>query len=295
MTGYGQASVDLEQDGLVQRFRISIRSVNHRFLDLKLRLGRDLMGLEPGFKRLIKGQLHRGHIEVFVESEAEAGAQAAVGVDRALALEIKSALDGLRADLGIEREVTLRDVTSVSDVLMVRRRRIDPDAHREALAGCLGEALTALSDMRATEGARLAEDLQARIDALRQLRASIHASAPELVSAHRDRLRRRITELLDDGNNVDPGRLEQEVAYLAEKTDVAEEITRLGAHLDAFEAVLNQDGGAACGKKLEFLAVELLREVNTIGSKVGASDVTGAVIDAKCELEKVREQVANLE
>ncbi len=295
MTGYGAAVVDIPiGDGAVQRYRVSIRSVNHRFLDVKVRVGRDLAPLEIPFAEKVKARLLRGHVEAWVDSDPDANPASMVQVNRELASEINDMLTQMQSDLGVQQPITMDALTAFPEVVTVRRRRVDPEDHLDSFVAGLDKALDALIVMRAKEGGRLADDLRARVNAMRQMVRKLEAAAPGLVDGQRQRLERRLTGLLAGTGKLDPNRLEQEVAILADKTDVSEELTRLSSHLDQFDAELSK-APQGRGKKLEFLTQELLREVNTIGSKVGDADVTSVVIDAKCELEKVREQVANLE
>jgi len=295
MTGYGSATVDIDTgDGVTHRYTVVLRAVNHRFLDIKLRLGRDMMALESIFTKRLKARLERGHVEGFIEADPGTASRSAVQVDEPLAVELHQKLDGLRQTLGVDAPIAVCDLTAFSDVVAVRRRRIDPSEHLDAFGVGVDQAIEALIAMRAVEGRSTAQDLSGRIAALRRMVVAVTARLPEVVAAHQERLEKRISALLTDPARLDSGRIEHEIAFLADKSDVSEELSRLSSHLDQFMAELDATPRGR-GKMLEFLTQELLREVNTSGSKVGAADLTTEVIDAKCELEKVREQVANLE
>jgi uncharacterized protein (TIGR00255 family) len=295
MTGFGAAVIDLPMEGgASQRYRIALRSVNHRFLDVKVRAGRELAALEVPFATRVKERLSRGHVDAWIEADPEASAGTDVTVNRELAAQINTMLQVVQRDLSVKESITMDALTAFPEVVVVSRRRVDPEDQKDAFLAGLDRGLDALVLMREAEGERLAEDLRARVDALRAMVQQLFKSAPGLVDSQRQRLDRRLGAMLGGTAKLDPARLEQEVAILADKTDVSEELTRLSSHLDQFVSELNRTP-AGRGKKLEFLTQELLREVNTVGSKVGDADVTSVVIDAKCELEKVREQVANLE
>ena len=268
--------------------------MNHRFLDIKLRLGREWLPLESQVKAALRGRLDRGHLDVLVDLETHVEQGQEIVVDQPLARRLHATLSELSDELGCSEGVALSDVLRFSNVVGIQRVRVDPKEEKASFLRALAEATDLLIQMRIDEGERLAMDLRERVAGLRSKATAIREALPALIEAHRERLRGRLEQLLAHADSVDATRLEQEVAILADKTDVSEELTRIDSHLEEIERILTESDGPA-GKKLEFLTQELSREVNTIGSKVGDVGVTRLVVDAKCELEKVREQVANIE
>lgn len=294
MTGYGSASVDTGGDR-PRRYRIQLRSVNHRFLDVKVRIGRELTALESRLIACVKHRLERGHVDVTVDLEPGYGVASGVTVDVALAIDVREAIGTIRSAVGSTDPVTLGDVLQVGELISVQRHGFDPAGHEAAFDAGMEDAIDALVAMRAAEGVALGEDLQRRVQRMRDIVVQLRAHGPRLVSEHRERLRARVMELLSPDRTLDDARIEHEVAIFADKSDVSEELTRLVSHLDQFHGVLTEERTDGHGKRLGFLTQELLREVNTVGSKIGDASLTALVIDAKCEIEKVREQVANLE
>jgi uncharacterized protein (TIGR00255 family) len=287
MTGFGagrgaHAGEELE---------IEIRSVNHKFAEVKVRVPRELAALELDAARLVKERLARGGIDVTVRRPGPAGGLAP-RVDAALAESYARAFGEIRARLGLPGEVTLADVLQAEGVVRLDERAVDLDAAREALRRALAQALDALVEMRAREGAALARDLAARLDGVEALVGRVAALVPQAVEHHRARLAERVQELAR-GVAVDPARLAQEVALLADRTDVSEEITRLHSHVAQVRALLAVAEPA--GRKLDFLVQEMHREVNTIGSKSQSAEIAAHVVTLKAEVERMREQVQNVE
>ena len=289
MTGYGRAVV--ESEGL--RVTIELRSVNHRFLDTSFKLPRAWMALEQELAGLIRGRLGRGRIEVFARRQLlgdESGVE--VHIDSTLARSICEAAGELAEELRVDGSLGVRELLGMSGVLTSRERPIDASTEAPQVVAAMEQALDALLNMRRAEGQRLAEDLLERIGKVADTTESIAEEAAAIPDQIFARVQRRVTELLDQ-LDVDPHRLAQEAALLADKAGVDEEIIRLRAHVAAVREQLGQEG--PIGRRLEFLVQEMGRETNTIGSKSASSSISGRVVDLKSELEKIREQVANLE
>jgi uncharacterized protein (TIGR00255 family) len=270
---------------------VEVRSVNHKFCEVKVRLPRELAALELDAARLVKERLARGGVDVSIRRAGPAGGLAP-RVDLALAEAYARAFDELRARLGLAVGPTLADVAGAEGVLRLEEPALDLEAARTALRDALGDALDALLAMRAREGEALARDLAGRLDAVEGLVARAAALVPQTVEHHRTRLAERVQELTR-GVPLDPARLAQEVAVLADRTDVTEEVTRLRSHLAQARALLG--GGEPAGRKLDFLVQEMHREVNTIGSKSQSAEIAAIVVIAKAEVERMREQVQNVE
>ena len=286
MTGFGAA------EGKVAggRLRIEIRTVNHRYFNPQLKLPYDLAGVEGELRERLRALLERGHVAVSARWVEQPEAQAAVMLDLDRAKQVVKALRELKKRLKLKGDPDLAFVARHPDVLtysgdgaVVTWADVQPVAERAA-----AEVLA----MREREGHALAADLSARLDALEAGATVVAARAPDRVTHELARLQKQVAELAG-GVQVDPQRLAVEVALLADRVDIAEELVRFQTHLAAVRAALA--GGGAVGKQLGFLAQELLREINTMGSKANDAAITQAVIGMKGELERFREQLENLE
>jgi uncharacterized protein (TIGR00255 family) len=287
MTGFGAGRGSAGGEEL----DVEIRSVNHKYCEVKVRLPRELAALEVDAAKAVRERLARGGVDVTVRRGGGAGA-VAPRVDLALAEAYARAFSELRARLALPGAVTLADVVGAEGVIRLDERALDPDAAREALRTALAGALDALVAMRAREGEALARDVGGRLDEVEALVTRAAALVPQTVEHHRARLTERVQELTR-GLAVDPARLAQEVALFADRTDVTEEVTRLRSHLAQARALLA--GAEPAGRKLDFLVQEMHREVNTIGSKSQSAEIAAVVVSAKAEIERMREQVQNVE
>lgn len=290
MTGYGHAEAIL--DG--QKYTVEIKSLNHRFLEISLRLPASLSALEMEIKKKIGEPLLRGKIDVSirrdVQSSAENGQYLALNLP--LAQNYFNLLMQLKQSLNLQDEIRLEMIAGQKDVFKMAESPQDDTALWQGLATVLEEALAGMMEMRRREGEILSRDLSARLDLMAQLLSRIEAKAPQVVLEYQKRLTDRVRELTS-GLVVDEGRLSQEVAVFAEKSDITEEIVRLRSHLGQFLEML--DSEEAIGRKVDFLIQEMNREVNTIGAKSSDADISKQVIEIKSELAKLREQVQNLE
>ncbi len=277
-----------EQDTPFGRLACEIRSVNHRYLDLGLRLPETLRGSEAALREQIRARVERGKMECSVRLERpEAGT--GLAIDPVSLGEIIAALDEVRAALG-----TAAADTDPLDVLrwpgVVQEAGMEPEAMAAALQACVSETLARFIAHREREGALLADGLEMRLTTIETITAEIKNEADGLVAALRNRLRERARSLAAD---LDPSRLEQEVALLAQKADVAEELDRLGAHVAEVRQTLT--AGGSVGRRLDFLAQELNREANTLASKATGAAVANRAVDLKVLIEQMREQIQNLE
>lgn len=286
MTGFGVG----EASTPVGRLVVEIRAVNHRFLDVRVRAPRELADLSALLEQLARERLARGRIEVAIRVESPGGQAVALDVERARAAY--QALCALRDELAPNSEVPLSVLAAVPDLFAPATERAR-DTMRAACAAAFERAAHALETMRAEEGRALCEDLRVRLGAVRRAADAIGSRAPMLVEGYHKRLRGRIARLVGAEVPLDPGRLEQEIALLADRSDVSEELTRLSSHCTQFEALFGSK--EACGRRLDFLLQEMVREVNTIGSKAQDAEVAHLVVETKSELERMREQVQNVE
>ena len=288
MTGYGKAVVETETG----RTTVEIRSVNHRYGEVFVKMPRSFLAFENDVRKAVGDRLKRGKIEVFVQREEVVGGQQRPLVNVALARAYREAFDHLRTELGIYDPVTLPLILSQKDVLPAQEESSDEDALRAELLQGVRGAVEAMETMRMREGEALLADLRDRRQTLAMLIDRVAERAPAVVTDYALKLRERLAQLLAD-TTLDEARLAQEVALLADRCDVTEELVRFRSHLIQFDETFAL--AEPVGRKLDFLMQELNREVNTIGSKANDAAMAAIVVELKAELEKIREQVQNIE
>jgi uncharacterized protein (TIGR00255 family) len=287
MTGYGQGACLVGGRRLV----VEIRAVNHRFFDLKLRLPWSDAAMEALLTARLRRSVDRGALTVQVRDEAGPMAAPVVSVNLPLARQYHAACERLRADLGLAEPVSLSLLAQMRDVIAVGEGELHGKELFAALEPGVAEALTSLDEMRRREGDAVAVDLAARVARLEQLGGEIAELSAESPAQMRARLEERLARL--GVPNIDPERLAYEVAVLADRIDIAEELQRLRTHLEHLRRLLAEE--TPVGRKLDFLLQEVGREVNTMASKAQAGPVSSRVVECKAELEKMREQVQNVE
>lgn len=288
MTGFGRG----EAGAAGRSYTVEVHSVNHRFLEVRCRLPRRLQGLEPRLQQAVQGRFARGHFELSVQEKELGGSTRRLRLDTALAREYVELLRGLQGELGLPGEVTLELVAAQRELIAIEEAEAPVEEAWAALRPALETALDELAAMRRKEGEALVAALLRELSTIEAGLTRIRGRGPGAIAAQRERLRERIAELLD-GRELDPGRLEQEVAILADRSDVTEECDRLGSHLAQFRGALAQPGPQ--GRRLEFLLQEMGREANTTGSKSADVALAHEVVELKGALERLREQVLNLE
>lgn len=289
MTGYGKGTTTGEDFSV----SVDLKTVNNRFLDIHLRAGSELAPLEPAIKKRISSRLSRGRVDVTISLERTA--QLAYELNRPLIAGYINALKQLQQDFAIGGELDINLLARIPGALQPARNGID-DRIGQALHAALDQALDELERMREQEGEALKLELRERVQKIEAIVPTIEAAADGLAESYRARLQKRIGELLNRGGQVveiDPARLAQEVAYLADRSDVSEEMVRLRSHLSQFQEALDAPGEA--GKMLDFLLQELNREANTTLSKSTDLQIKEAGLAIKAEVEKLREQVQNVE
>jgi uncharacterized protein (TIGR00255 family) len=287
MTGFGRA---VARDG-AEELTVEVRSVNGKFCEVKARLPRELASLEADVVRLVKERIARGNVDVSVRRTSP-GAAAAPRVDAQALLALTQSLAAAAREAGLPEEIRLADLLAVPGVVAVEERPPDLASAQRALSNALSAALAQQLEVRAREGAALERDLSQRLAAMRLQAAEIARLVPISVAGYRERLTARLRELAGDVE-VDPARLAQEVVLFADRCDVAEEQVRLAAHFEEFERLLTRSGPV--GRQLEFLLQEMNREVNTTGSKSASAEIARCIVELKTELERLREQVQNVE
>jgi uncharacterized protein (TIGR00255 family) len=296
MTGYAQARG--ESGGWA--IRVSVKSVNHRFLDIRFRLPEGFDVYELRLRQIIREKIHRGHLDVNVN--VQLGSAAPVQVNRDLLQAYRYAAEDLKTQMGSSAELDIVSLLRLPGVIgglgsALPESEEEQEALGAALEGCLREALNKLDEMRHAEGRHLAEELRMRVVRIGDQADQVRNLAVTLTPAFARRLQNRLKELLN-GTNIEPARLAQEAALLAERSDISEELDRLRSHLQQFAKLL--DGAGELGKKLDFLLQEMHREANTMLSKTPGVEsealaITGLSLEIRAEIEKLREQVQNIE
>ena len=287
MTGFGLGEAPLTTGKLVAE----IRGVNHRFLDIRVRLARELGDLGGLVEQLAREKLTRGRYEIALRVEG-ASLKAPI-LDRSRAKSAYLALCELRDELAPGTEVPLSLLAAIPD-LFASSDDHEVDRLRDAARSAFDSAVVSLDGMREREGRALASDLTERLDRLRSIAKNVEKRAPEVVDTHRRRLRERADRLRAAAElEVDPSRLEQEIALFAERSDICEELTRLESHCAQFSGLLSRD--EAIGRRLDFLLQEMAREANTIGAKSPDAPIAHGIVEMKAEIERMREQVQNIE
>lgn len=288
MTGYGRAQHLIEgRDVLVE-----IRAVNHRYYEFSARLPRTCLYLEEKLKSFLNGKIGRGKVEVAVTLTRPDGKDATIAVNQAIAEGYVNALRDMNRELQLADDITLSSMLRLPELFTVTKAQDDEEEIWAIVSQCAQEALDAFVAMRQKEGQRLAEDLTEKLDNIEAMLRQVESIVPSVAENYRARLFAKLSELLAD-RNIDEQRILTETAIFAEKTAVDEETVRLHSHLAQAREMLRSD--AEIGRKLDFLVQEMNREVNTIGSKAQDLSITKLVVDMKSEIEKVREQIQNLE
>jgi uncharacterized protein (TIGR00255 family) len=273
---------------------VEIRSYNSRHLDLALRAGQGCANLEERIRAMIAQHLVRGRIEVKIQVEDNsADGSAGVEVDLQRARSVLEALNRLKTELGLENAPSLELLVSAGGILKTVQAEADAEDFWPAVETGLGQALKDLDAMRIAEGRNLATDLDLRLGAIAGSLADIAKTAQGALSHYQERLKERVAALTQGVVEIDPTRLAQEAAFLADRADISEEIVRAESHIREFRAIMAAE--EAGGRKLNFLLQELNREFNTMGSKIGHADAAHVIVAVKSELEKIREQVQNIE
>ncbi|HKJ64388.1 MAG TPA: YicC/YloC family endoribonuclease [Desulfopila sp.] len=288
MTGFGRG--EKQKDG--RTWIAEIRSVNNRFLDIKIKLPRGYAALEDTIRKKIAVWHQRGRVDVLLSVHGDFSDLERISVNMGLAEKYRTIHAEMSRKLGVEDDTTTSLLAAYPDVLVREQQAEDLDEVRQTIDGVLTDALENCERMRLQEGESLRADLQSRVAFFVVNLEKIESSVPNLVEKRMQALRQRLDKLLTTVD-FDPLRLTQEIAIIADKTDVTEELVRLQSHIGQFESFLAEEG--VVGRKLDFLIQEFLREVNTLASKINDAETAHITVDLKSELEKIREQVQNIE
>ena len=287
MTGFGRATYEV--DG--RTYTVEIKSVNHKYNDINIRLPRFLNSIEDELRKQIQANISRGKIDVFINFDNYSDKGYNIKINRNLAKEYLTELKSLADETGVPFELSVIDVSKLPDIL-----KMEEDGDEELIAKelkvALSEALKNFVDMRTKEGEKLAEDMKKRVDWIEVKVGEIAKFSSTLVEEYIEKLETRVKELMKT-DVVDETRLAQEIVIYSDKCSIEEELTRLKSHISQFNELLK--GSSPIGKKFDFLVQEMNREVNTIGSKANCLEITNRVIDIKTEIENIREQIQNIE
>ncbi len=289
MTAYATAQYSTHQLAV----SAEIRSYNSRYFDLVLRIPSGYQSLEEKIKEYISGHVIRGRVEIKIQIEMDAADANGFEIDHAKAQSFYAALNQLKDAFGIKSEISMDLFLSPGGIIKPAEITMDTEAVWPSIRDCLQHALEELDAMRKREGDFIAQDLLKRLAHINLQLEQIRAESTGLLDMYQQRLKERISALTGDIVEIDPGRIAQEAAILADRSDISEEIVRAESHLKQFLHMMKSDEPA--GRKLNFLLQELHREFNTMGSKIGNAEISHRIIDVKSELEKIREQIQNIE
>ncbi len=287
MTGFGRSELTIDSFTV----NAQIRSVNHRYMDCSIRIPRCYNFLEEKIRQRTAEYISRGKIEVAITIKEQEGDDKVITLNRALAENYINVLKELSA-LGIEDDIRVSTVSRYNDIFNVEYKEIDEDKMFEIISTALTAALEDFNNMRAQEGARLENSILSHLDTISNELAKIEERSPQTVREYRENLEAKIRELIAD-TAVDENRLITETAIFADKVAIDEETVRLRSHMKAFKAAIKSD--KPIGKKLDFIIQEMNRETNTIGSKANDIEIAAIVVEIKSEIEKIREQIQNIE
>lgn len=289
MTGYGQSVVENDE----VKIKVEARSYNHRFREISIRMPKQLLQLEEQIKKVVQNYINRGKVDVFISIEGNGIVKKHLQIDWDLLNEYLKAGQMIAKKTNVNDDLTLKELL-FHEQLVILEEEVQEDEHfTKLLIEAVNDAINELTNMRIKEGEALRFDLQKRLTLIKELVAKIEQFAPHVVEHYREKLRKRVQEFLHGTMNIDENRLLTEVAIFAEKSNIDEEITRLKSHVEQFFQTM--DDGIVCGRKLDFIAQEMNREANTIGSKANDVKISRYVVELKSEIEKIKEQVQNVE
>ena len=287
MTGFGRSNL---QENL-REYQVEIKSVNHKYIDINIRMPRSISYLEDEIRKMIASKIKRGKVDVFITFDNYSDEGKSIKINKDIAKVYIQNLKELAEEEKIGANIEVTDITKLPDVLVINNNE-DEDQIRQELSKAVDNAVEKLIEMRKIEGEKMAQDMERRIEIVNDKMKEISKLSTGLIEEYIVKLETRIKELLKT-DEIDQTRLAQEVVIYADKCSVQEEITRLDSHISQFKDLINEN--KAVGKKLDFIIQEMNRETNTIGSKANNLEITNRVIDIKTELEDIREQIQNIE
>jgi uncharacterized protein (TIGR00255 family) len=288
MTGFGRGRAAMAETEVITE----IKAVNHRFLDISVKLPKAYNSFEPQLRKILSEMIHRGKFDIMVTRVAGKSGLVEVTLDESLAEAYYGCLKTLKQKLQLSGDIMVSDMLTLKDIIVPVEKEDQIEKEWPLIEESLRKAIDALDQMRRTEGAALWRDIEKRLLSVREASSLIGPLVDQVVVAAKERLERRIKDL-SGGLDLDPERLAQEVALIADRADITEELTRLKSHVEQFLGFFAE--GSPLGRKLDFLLQEINREVNTIGSKSASTEIASHVVFMKSELEKIREQTQNIE
>ncbi|CAH2212827.1 YicC/YloC family endoribonuclease [Tepidibacter aestuarii] len=289
MTGFGRGENSNEKFNFI----IEAKSVNHKYTDISVKIPRKISFLEEDIRKLAKNYIKRGRVDIFVRYEIIGESDMNLKLDSNLASQYYNELMKIKKEFDVKDDISVMSIAKFPEVIKIEEKEDDEKAIWNCLKQAVESALINLRDMREVEGQRLAQDIKLRCNLLEKHIDEIEKNSYNVVSEYKDKLENRIKELLKDSIEIDESRLSQEVAIYADKSSITEELVRFKSHIKQIEK--NIDLNELIGRKIDFLIQEMNREVNTIGSKSSDLKITELVVEIKSELEKIREQIQNIE
>ena len=288
MTGYGNAKGIVGDLNVV----IELKSVNNRYLDVSIHAPRGFIFVEETIKNAVQQHLSRGKVDVFISVDSSKSDDLQVKINEPLLKSYLSALHTIEENYGLDNDVSAGSISRYPDVLSLEKKELDVDAVAAGMAGLVEQALSDFDSMRQREGQKLHDDILNKVSEIERLLSMVEQLSPQTIAEYKDRLYQKMREVLED-TAIDEARIVQEVAIYSDKIAIDEETVRLHSHISQLKSMLEQ--GSPIGRKMDFLIQEFNREANTIGSKCQNSDIAHHVVDMKSEIEKMREQVQNIE
>lgn len=289
MTGYGKGE---HNDGK-RVITAEIKTINNRYCDINIKTPRHLRFFEDNIRKILKNSVQRGRIDVYINIDYLNESDTVIVPNLYLAKQYKDAIDEVKKELNISSNVSLDTIIKFQDVLAAKEDADDEDELRICVESAIQNAVESLLQMRLAEGSQLEKDIKSSMDKIRVLISDIEKNSETIVSDYKNKFELRIKELLGSTHELDENRLYNEIVFYADKSDINEEIVRFKSHMKQLNNVLAE--GGPVGRKLDFIIQELNREINTIGSKIGNLDIIQMVIEVKNLLEKIREQIQNIE
>lgn len=289
MTGFGRG--EYKDDNY--HFTVECRTINHKYVDINIRLPRKISFLEDKIRNVVKDYIKRGRVDLYIKLDLIGSEDVNLKFDEKLASEYVNILNNIKNTFNLQDDISVMNIAKFPDIIKSEEKEEDEDLLWSMLKKALDDCLIKLKDMRVEEGSKLASDIDMRCDLLKDYIEQIENYSYNVVNEYKDKLNNRITEILENPSLVDENRLAQEVAVYADKCSITEEIVRFKSHIIQLKKAIYKD--ESIGRKIDFLIQEMNRETNTIGSKSSDLNITNLVVEVKSELEKIREQIQNIE
>lgn len=289
MTGFGRG--EYKNDNY--HFTVECRTINHKYVDINIRLPRKISFLEDKIRNVVKEYVKRGRVDLYIKLDLIGSEDVNLKFDEKLASEYVNILNNIKSTFNLQDDITVMNIAKFPDIIKSEEKEEDEDLLWSMLKVALDDCLVKLKDMRKEEGIKLSNDIDMRCDLLKEYIEQIENYSYNVVNEYKEKLNNRIAEILDNPSLVDENRLAQEVAIYADKCSITEEIVRFKSHILQLKKTIHKD--ESIGRKIDFLIQEMNRETNTIGSKSSDLNITNLVVEIKSELEKIREQIQNIE